>query len=71
MRSRPRAHIYFLSGKFYLSVHKAVERGDEETLEGRDEVRHVGPQRELPRRALERAVDHVDDIGDTQQRQQH
>jgi hypothetical protein len=61
----------FFSRKFYLSVQEAVERGDEETLKGGEKVRHVGPQRELPRRALERAVDHIDDVGDAQKRQQH
>lgn len=55
----------------YLSVEEAVERGDEETLEGGEEVRHVGPKRELPGGTLEGPVDHVDDVGDAQQRQQH
>ena len=54
----------------YLAVEVAVEEGDEEALEGDQEVGGVGPQAEL-HHAVRRGVDQVHDVRDAQQGEQH
>ena len=58
------------SSNTYLSVEVAVEEGDEEALEGDQEVGGVGPQAEL-HHAVRRGVDQVHDVRDAQQGEQH
>ena len=55
----------------YLSVEEAVEKGDKETLERREEVGSVGPNGEFSGRSMQRSLDHHQHVGDAQQRQQH
>lgn len=53
-----------------LAVDEAVEGGDDETLEGSEEVCAVGPDGELPDTLVQGRLRHVEQVRDAQERQQ-
>lgn len=53
-----------------LAVEEAVEGGDDETLEGSEEVCAVGPDGELPDTPVQGRLCHVEQVRDAQERQQ-
>lgn len=53
-----------------LAVEEAVEGGDDETLEGGEEVRAVGPDGELPDTPVQGRLRHVQQVRDAEERQQ-
>lgn len=53
-----------------LAVEETVEGGDDETLEGGEKVRAVGPDGELPDTPVQGRLRHVQQVCDAEERQQ-
>lgn len=47
----------------YLAIEKAVEEGYKESLKGCEEMRRVGPERELENGSFQRHLYHVQYVG--------